>query len=167
MAQFDPQMKFVSKTGTSSSVLVAFERGMDPYRAAAGAVAELIDLVDDEQTFAHYAGALQMMFIGLEHRPPETVLEVRQFLGAIHAQWPWWVHFLAPKPTQWRTLLFALAGFHATPDGLVTDLRQVRRLVLDMLHANRVLCSHFDRHPSASRVTALTTWTAIKRGAHG
>lgn len=168
MSHNDPEMKSLGNAGaSSSSVLVAFERGMDPHTAAAGAVNDLLELVDDEAQFAYYGSALRMVFLGFGERPPEAVLEVRQFLSAVHAQWPWWVHFLAPVPSQWRTLLFGLAPFRASQEGPTTDLRQLRRCVLSMLQANRTLYSHFERRPNASRVAALTTWTAIKRGLPG
>jgi len=157
-------MKMTPTTRRSDerAALVVFNRGMDPDAAAAHAIVDLLDLVDDAAHVNHYGLTLQMQFNGFGHRRPETVQEVRLFLTAVHAQWPWWMHFLAPQPVQWRTLLLALTPMSRSPVGWTTNMAELQRFVRQLLRANRVLHKHFGGAPADNHMATMQSWKAMK-----
>jgi hypothetical protein len=165
MSKYESNEGAQPSTTPDHGLVVTFTRGMEPNTAAAAAIGELLPLVDDEHQFAYYGHSLHLDFAGWGHRVPESVLEIRHFLQAVDAQWPWWIHFLTPNPAQWRALLLALAPITRQGDEWVTDVQRLRQTVLRLLRANRTLHDHFDIKPAASRVIVLQTWNAMKEAA--
>ncbi len=37
------------------------------------------------------------------------IAQCRDYLAAVHRQWPYWLHFLAPSPDMWAVLILCLA----------------------------------------------------------
>ncbi len=84
------------------------------------AVDDLMRLSEDAQLRQALAHRLFFSFEGWDQDPREVhaIPECRRYLHALNAQWPYWLHFLAPEPAMWGVLLLTLlegphAGGHA------------------------------------------------------
>jgi len=74
-------------------------------------VDDLMTLTEDARLRRQLTHGLSFSFDGWDHDPREIaeIPECRQFLQALHGQWPYWLHFLTPAPAQWSVLLLCLA----------------------------------------------------------
>lgn len=77
-------------------------------------VDELMHLSEHPERIRQLRCGLILDIDGLDGdgRAPHDIPACRRFFQALHRQWPYWMHFLAPLPAQWRTLALSLL----TPD---------------------------------------------------
>lgn len=73
-------------------------------------VDDLMHLSGSRERTEQFAGAVLFVFEGWDHDPREihAIPECRAFLSALTAQWPYWMHFLAPIPDLWAVMLLSL-----------------------------------------------------------
>jgi len=110
-------------------------------------------LVEDERLRRQLTHSVFFAFEGWGDDPREVheILACRRYLQALHAQFPYWLHFLAPVPDMWGVLLLCLLE----PDGdSVTlmpgsnrrarscDPDAVNRLLQDMIRPLQLLHEH-------------------------
>lgn len=67
--------------------------------------------------------ALQVAAVRHDPRPAAQIPEVRLHFALVNAQWPYWLHFLAPTRGNYRLLLDLLAP--SSPDELLAQLRRM------------------------------------------
>jgi len=74
-------------------------------------VSELMALVDDTQSVRENASRFSLRFEGLRHDRREVyeIPAVTLFFRAVHDQWPYWMHFLAPTPENLALVLLLLS----------------------------------------------------------
>lgn len=96
---------------------------------------DLMHLVDDERLRTKLAHGLFFSFDGwgLDPREVHDIPECRAYLQALHTQWPYWLHFLAPDPRMWGVLLLCLLGPDPTSAAPGPDLHQVDMVRLHAL----------------------------------
>jgi hypothetical protein len=75
------------------------------------AVDDLMHLSDDMRLCQQLQHGLFVTFDGWGDDPREVhqIAQCREYLTAVHRQWPYWLHFLAPSPDMWAVLLLFLA----------------------------------------------------------
>ena len=86
------------------------------------------------------AGSVYLAFNGLDRDPRQVhaIPECRTALQALHARWPYWLHFLAPVPDLWTVWLLSLmpqTPVERLPDGRVgrrMDPAALEELMLDL-----------------------------------
>lgn len=115
------------------------------------AVDDLMRLAEDEHLRNMLAHRLFFSFEGWDEDPREVhaIPECRSYLQALNAQWPYWLHFLAPEPAMWGVLLLNLldgphAGGHAEhrAAGRSThgvDMNPMHALLVAMLRSMNML----------------------------
>lgn len=112
---------------------------------------DLLCLSDDARLSRQLAHGLFLAFEGYDSDPREIheIPECRAYLQALHHQWPYWMHFLAPVPDQWAMLLLCLlpnntpTGIPAAPPGTrAIDTAALRRLLKQMTLAMMHLHEH-------------------------
>ena len=104
-------------------------------------VDDLMLLTDDDRLRRQLAHGLFFSFDGWDTDPREIIFipECRRYLRELHAQWPYWMHFLAPVPQLWTVLLLCLADPEAAGGAQAGKLPvalppgQLRRIVQGML----------------------------------
>lgn len=147
---------------TASADVPAVVLAIDLERATGVAldacVADLEHLSDSAERTRQWAGAVYLAFNGLDRDPRQVhaIPECRAVLQALHARWPYWLHFLAPVPDLWTVWLLSLLP--QTPEERLPDGRIGRRLdpvVLEELMLDLTLAMNdlHDRHklPLAQR----------------
>lgn len=100
-------------------------------------VDELMNLSDSRTSADQFVHGLHLVFP--DHKTASNFLpmtpEIRPHIQAIHAQWPYWMHFLAPTPSLWATLVHCLlrsSRVEGRP-GVATSLRYDRAELVDLL----------------------------------
>ena len=75
------------------------------------AVDDLLRLSDDMRLCRQLQHGLFVTFDGWGDDPREVhqIAQCSDYLAAVHRQWPYWLHFLAPSPDMWAVLLLCLA----------------------------------------------------------
>ena len=121
-------------------------------------VADLEHLSGSAARTRQFAGAVYLAFNDLDRDPRQVhaIPECRTVLQALHARWPYWLHFLAPVPDLWTVWLLSLlpqTPVERLPDGRVgrrMDPVALEELMLDLTLAMNDL---HDRHklPLAAR----------------
>ena len=104
-------------------------------------VDDLMLLTDDDRLRRQLVHGVFFSFDGWEADPREVMFipECRDYLRQLHAQWPYWLHFLSPQPEMWSVLLLCLANPVQLASGgagstkVSVDSGEVRRLVEGML----------------------------------
>lgn len=101
-------------------LVIAREELMQP--GVGSSLDTLLHLSSSEENARRFAGSVLLAFDGYNEdpRPIHAIPECRAYLGALTAQWPFWMHFLAPIPDQWSLLLLTLlppGQRSALPDG--------------------------------------------------
>lgn len=104
-------------------------------------VDDLMLLSDDDRLRRQLAHGVFFSFDGWETDPREVMFipECRQYLRELHAQWPYWLHFLAPQPELWTVLLrclanpVQLASDRPGSTKMTVDTSEVRKIVEGML----------------------------------
>lgn len=104
-------------------------------------VDDLMLLTDDDRLRRQLVHGVFFSFDGWEDDPREVMFipECRQYLQELNAQWPYWLHFLAPQPELWSVLLLCLANpvqLASDRSGsakMTVDISEVHRIVNDML----------------------------------
>ncbi len=105
-------------------------------------------LSEDDRLRRQLAHGVLFTFSGWDADPREVsdIPECRRYLQALHKEWGFWMHFLAPLPDLWAVLLLSLVkkGEQLPPRGkrrpIVVDPTEVTALVtgmalpLDLLH---------------------------------
>jgi len=126
-------------------------------------VCDLLALMDEPEAARVHAHRLHLRFEGFS-RPPEAIAQVRDFLRTLCQLWPWWLHFLAPDPRQWRTLLLATAPLSPVgPGQWETDQQALRGSVAAMQHALKVLHQWAGVPPEESERIQRASMAAIQR----
>lgn len=106
------------------------------------AVDDLMTLSDNARLFRQLQHGLFLTFDGWGDDPREVhqIQACRDYLAAIHRQWPYWLHFLAPVADQWAVLLLCLAGRIAPAQGtrpgmkaMSVEVGEIHELVDGML----------------------------------
>jgi len=111
------------------------------------AVDDLMLLSDDRRLRRQLAHSVLFCFSGWDADPREVndIPECRRYLQALHQQWNFWLHFLAPLPDMWSVLLLCLVekGEHQPWDGQRRAFRvnpvEVKSLVTAMVLPSRLL----------------------------
>jgi hypothetical protein len=106
-------------------------------------VDDLMHLCGTRENTERFASAVLLVFDGYNDDPRaiHEIPECRQYLSQLHAQWPYWMHFLAPIPDQWSMLLLSLlprAQRITMPNGAVAshyDEQHMRDLLLHLTSA--------------------------------
>lgn len=125
-------------------------------------VDDLMTLTEDSRLRRQLTHGLSFSFDGWDQDPREIaeIPECRQFLQAVHGQWPYWLHFLMPAPAQWSVLLLCLADIQLA-DGAQPGERTFQivqpggfgALVRAMLKPLNLLHSHMQLpHPEQMRI---------------
>lgn len=75
------------------------------------AVAALMALTDSEQRVRRFASRLMISFDGYDEdqRALWQIKPCVEWFAAVHAQWPYWLHFLCKHPNQFGFVLHMLA----------------------------------------------------------
>ncbi len=96
-------------------VVVAFSREEVEGFRVGRAVDDLMRLSDDARLRRQLQHGLVVTFSGYFADPREVfqIPQCRQFLKAVHAQWPYWLHFLAPLPDAWSVFLLCMLDSEA------------------------------------------------------
>lgn len=104
----------------------------------------LMCLSDSHDTTQRYAHGVSLSFRGYENGslPIPMVTEVRCYLQALHAHWPYWLHFLRPDPLEWSVLLLSLMKstryvglFNNEGKAFRFDVKELDALIADMSYA--------------------------------
>jgi hypothetical protein len=152
--------------GTATSVAFVVHSPIEP-DAAGSAVTDLLALMDTPEQAREYAHRIVFDFTahGARGRPPHAVVAVRDYLQAVHRQWAWWMHFLVPDPSEWLTVLLAIAPItrDAGEGRYVTSVPALRALVAQMMRATRALHRHVGIPKAESRAILATSRVAIAR----
>lgn len=104
------------------------------------AVDDLLALIEEDRLRPQLVHGMLFSFEGWDEdlRPLHQIPECRNYFAALHAQFPYWMHFLVPEPQMWGVLLTLLM----TPDteGMkpgTADARvsmdEARKVIGDML----------------------------------
>jgi len=81
---------------------------LDPPRIGA-AMAQLLPLAEDPQKVRHYRQRLLLEVCGWgDVALVDRYRQLRPFMQALDAQWPYWMHFLSLEDDQWAMLLRCL-----------------------------------------------------------
>lgn len=109
-------------------------------------VDDLMHLLDDESLRIRMTQGLFFAFDGWEKDPREVheIPECRAYLQALHSEWPYWLHFLAPDTKMWGVLLLCLlqtnhASANARNDLREVDMSQLHALLESMLEPMNLL----------------------------
>jgi hypothetical protein len=111
---------------------------------------DLLTLTDDPQLRERFTHSIFLTFDGFDDDPREVhqIPQCRLFLQALNAQFPYWLHFLAPVPDLWAFVVMCLLEpQHVTPvpstkPGQVAwscDIAAVQDVLLSMVPAVRSL----------------------------
>lgn len=107
------------------------------------AVSDLMALSDDERLRRQLAHGVFFTFSGWDNDPREVhaIPQCRRYLAALHEQWPYWLHFLAPTPDMWGVLLLCLVECEVEGPGRSRIVRpdELPHLVRGMLPAMNLL----------------------------
>jgi hypothetical protein len=117
-------------------------------------VDDLMLLTDDDRLRRQLAHGVFFSFDGWDDDPREIffIPECRSYLRELHAQWPYWLHFLAPVPELWSVLLLCLADPELAGEGepgklpLSLPPGQLRRIVGGMLAPMNLLHEQMGLH---------------------
>lgn len=129
------------------AVCLVFSRDETQSLRIGRSVDDLMALSDDQRLRRQLAQGVFFSFDGWQDDPREVVCipQCRQYLRELHAQWPYWLHFLAPEPAQWSVLLLCLASSAQVASkvpgrtALRVDVTEVRQIVQGMLPALNLL----------------------------
>lgn len=157
-----PQQPEPSQVARTGMALLLHPRITD--QSAPDTITTLVHLTDAAQTAQTFCHGLQFDLSAFNDplRPAECVAGVRQYLQCVHAQWPFWGHYLMPDSRQWRTLLLAIAPMR--PDGrgaFVTNKSALRGHCMQMMFAARTLHKHLKVSEHDSKAILAKTRTAI------
>ncbi len=74
------------------------------------AVDDLMALIEDDRLRRQLAHGVVFIFEGWDNdpRPLHQIPECRRYFAALHALFPYWLHFLVPDPQMWAVLLTLL-----------------------------------------------------------
>jgi hypothetical protein len=77
-----------------------------------GFALDKLDLLMEPGNIGHYAGSLLMFFEGYDDDPRELfeVSEVRRYVTALDAKFPYWFYFIFPDFSQIMMLFYCLCG---------------------------------------------------------
>lgn len=111
------------------------------------AVDDLMRLSEDMRLCRQLQHGLFVTFDGWDTDPREVhqIPQCREYLTAVHRQWPYWLHFLAPMPDMWAVMLLSLAsstapaGMDGLKAGSSVDMGEVDMLIQNMLQPLQLL----------------------------
>lgn len=129
------------------AVIMMFSRTEVEGLRSGRAVDDLMQLSDSARLRRQLAHGVFFSFDGYNDDPREVhqIPECRRYLQAVHAVWPYWLHFLAPEPGMWAVMLLCLAGGGETVPGTAgrtghsTDGASIRGIVEGMLRPMNLL----------------------------
>ena len=116
----------------------------NPKELRSGAVGRGVDdlmvLSDSPHLSRQLAHGVSLWFdgYGQDSREIPMISEVRLYIQALHAQWPYWMHFLSPNPDMWALLMLSLmqsTQMHRASDGQMSylfDKSELDRLITEM-----------------------------------
>lgn len=134
------------------------------------AVDDLMCLSDSPVLANQLQHGLLIVFDGYNHDPRDIpeIPECRTYLRALHAQWPYWMHFMAPIPDQWGLLMASLLPQHGTTShptthahGTFIDPEDMTQLLKQMTDALNRLHVHLQTPVDTQRRLFHTTMDAI------
>jgi hypothetical protein len=111
-----------------SALVLAIDLDQATGLALEHCVDDLVHLSGSAERTHQLAGAVYLAFNGLERDPRQVhaIPECRAVLQALHARWPYWLHFMAPVPDLWTVWLLSLLP--QTPEERLPDGRVGRRM---------------------------------------
>jgi len=142
------------------SIIVVYVTREEVERGTIGDVVDrLMALSDDPKLCRMYMGKLLVSFDGYNADPRELqeIPEVRRFLAAIHAQWPYWFYFMEPEHSAGTVTLSLVDVKRVTSvqaDGLIgwdPDVDQLMALVDQCLRASGNIAAFCNADPKAYR----------------
>lgn len=130
---------------------------------------DLMALSDSATLSRQLTNSIMFAFDGFNHDPREVhdIPECRTYLQALHSTWPYWMHFIAPIPDLWATILLCLLISKTTstppnsPPLISFDPKELRALISQMTHAMNTLHDQLDLPADARRLTFDTSMAAI------
>lgn len=129
------------------AICLVFSRAETESPRIGRSVNDLMLLTDDDQLRRQLVHGVFFAFDGREVDPREVVFipECRRYLRQLHANWPYWLHFLAPDPQLWSVLLLCLANpVRLASDApgrtkMSVDPDEIREIVAGMLRPLNLL----------------------------
>jgi len=130
-------------------LVIQIDRAMVESKAIGACVDDLMNLSDDPAVCKRLANRVIFFFSGYDNDPRaiSNIPECRAFLQAIHAQWPFWAHFLIGNVDTWMTLITALVHVESSraENGNIQhslDPGEFRTLINSMCESLRNLHRH-------------------------
>jgi hypothetical protein len=131
-------------------------------------VSELMALSDSHEAVLANASRYTLRFEGLgkDRREIYEIPAARNFFCAVHTQWPYWMHFLAPTPENFALVLLMLSqvqitsasesSAHQPEPGLksarIMDKKHIYALVSQLYASMAVLHAHFGIDPKITNL---------------
>jgi hypothetical protein len=154
-----------------AAVVLVFSRAEVEQLRSGRAVDDLMQLSDNARLRVQLGHGLYFSFDGYDSDPREVhqIPECQRYLQAIHEQWPYWMHFLAPEPGLWAVMLLGLTG-GGTPVGAQAgrvghsvESEQLHGVVNRMLLAMNVLHSQMNMRVSDRMLHFQASMEAIEK----
>lgn len=155
------------------SVIVVYVTREEVDRGTIGDVVDrLMAISDDPKLCKMYMGKLLMSFDGYGNDPRELqeIPEVRRFLAAIHAQWPYWFYFLEPEAMV-RTIALSLVDIKRMTGvleddtiGFEPDAKQMAVFLEQCVTASANIANYGHANPEAYKTQILTVMKGLAPG---